>query len=121
MGTRSAVLGYGTTSGTTPVEIFTCPANRTAIAKFVTAGFDPGVIDVQGNGFLFYQPSGGGVIPIALVAAFASFQGPGAWAASEENNIWQVLGPGDGLLIASDGLYDVTMVVSGAILLGIES
>jgi hypothetical protein len=119
MATRSKVLAYGTTAGTSPVSIYTCPVDVTAIVKYVGGGYEAGAPYVNSYAFLFYQPAGGPLIPFGSVEMISS--GAGNWAAVQglAQGIWQCLEPGDQLLISDDGTFTCQLVVSGAELDGV--
>jgi len=119
MATRSKVLATGVTAGVAPVSIYTCPANVTAIAKYIGAGYNAGTPYANGTVFIFYKPAGGSVIPIAGAYLIGSAGGNWANVQSPGGFIWQVLEPQDELLIADDGTITVSVAISGAELTGV--
>ena len=117
MAVRSTVLGHGTTSGSVPVSIFTCPAGFVAICKNIAGGGNFFAANAESFFVVLYQPSGGSAFPIYGGYTFTdSIGGLGALQLANDS-VWQALEPGDQLLIADNGGATSSVVASGALLL----
>ena len=115
MGTRSKLIAFGTTGGTGPVPIWTCPADTTAIVKYVAGNCPSLAPAVLQFAAAYHQPAGGPISPFATLQC----EDLGIPVFFVINAPWEVFEPEDVLLIGDDGLGNWNLTVSGALLEGV--
>lgn len=119
MTTRSTRVAAGTSAGLGGVSIYTCPADTTVIVKAMAVGGPP----LVAGSVTFWSVShrlAGGAGDVCFLSSEVYWQFTGLPASGGIwSGLWEVLIPGDELVVFDDGSQVLGFVASGAELAGV--